>query len=136
MDLVGAYSNPSDQLERLRTLLELPHATRPERSPPPPKQAQKRTDVAELVAAYEVGGRVKKLAVQFGIHRTTVTDILQREGVALRPPGIHPDNLPEVIHLYREGWSLAELGRTFDVSRSTVTNTLRRVGEPLRRRQG
>lgn len=75
MDLVVAYSNLPDHLERLRALLNLPQAATPNRSERPPKQAQKRLDpegVAELVAAYAAGGKVKKLAAQFGIHRDTV----------------------------------------------------------------
>jgi lambda repressor-like predicted transcriptional regulator len=101
-----------------------------------PKQAQTRLDaegVAQLVAAYEAGGRVKQLARQFGIHRLTVSSTLQREGVTLRPRGIRPDDLPELIRLYRAGWALARLAIKFDVSPSTVTNTLRRAGVPIRR---
>jgi lambda repressor-like predicted transcriptional regulator len=136
VDLVRAYSNPSDQVERLRLLLELPRDARRERHQRPPKQAQTRLDpegVTQLVAGYQAGGRVKQLARQFGIHRLTVSSILQREGVALRPRGIHPDDLAEVIHLYGKGWALARLAAKFDVSPSTVTNTLRRAGVPIRR---
>ena len=48
------------------------------------RQAQKRLDadgVADLVAAYVAGGRVKKLATQLGIHRDTVHNILERSVV-------------------------------------------------------
>jgi hypothetical protein len=67
------------------------------------------------VAAYQAGGLVKNRAVQFGIHRTTVTDLLEREGVSLRSPGIRPDHVPEAICLYRQGSSLAQLARRFDI---------------------
>jgi lambda repressor-like predicted transcriptional regulator len=133
---VRAYSNPSDQAEHLRALLELPRAVRRERRQRPQKQAQTRLDpeeVAKLAAAYQAGGRVKQLARQFGIHRYTVSSILQREGVTLRPRVIHPDDLPEVIRLYRDGWALARLAAKFDVSPSTVTNALRNAGVPIRR---
>jgi len=39
-----------------------------------------------LVATYQAGGKVKRLAAEFGIHRTTVSAILKRH--VLRPPGI------------------------------------------------
>ncbi len=136
VDLVRAYSNPSDasdQVKHLRSLLDLPRAVRRERHQRPRKQTQTRLDpeeVAKLVAAYQAGGRVKQLASQFSIHRLTVTSILQREGVTLRPRGIHPDDLPKVIRLYEDGWALARLAIKFDVSPSTVTNTLRRAGVP------
>jgi lambda repressor-like predicted transcriptional regulator len=136
VDLVRAYSNLSDQVEHLRVLLALPRAADRERRQRPPKQAQTRLDrgaVAQLVAAYQAGGRVKQLARQFGIHRLTVTNILQREGVTLRPRGIHPHDLPEAIRLYGDGWALIRLAVKFDVSPSTVTNTLRRAGVPIRR---
>jgi lambda repressor-like predicted transcriptional regulator len=116
--------------------MELPQAVGSDHRQRPPKQSQTRLDpeeVAQLVAAYEAGGRVKQLARQFGIHRLTVSSILQREGVTLRPRGIHPDDLSEVIRLYREGWPLARLAAKFDVSPTTVTNTLRRAGVPIRR---
>jgi lambda repressor-like predicted transcriptional regulator len=109
---------------------------RRERRQRQPKQAQTRLDpeeVAQLVAAYQAGGRVKQLARQFGIHRLTVSSILQRAGVTLRPRGIHPDDLPELIRLCEEGWALTQLAARFDVSPSTVTNTLRRAGVPIRR---
>jgi lambda repressor-like predicted transcriptional regulator len=107
-----------------------------ERRRRPPKQAQIRlgpNDVAQLVAAYEAGGRVKQLARQFGIHRLTVSSILQREGVALRHRGIHPDDLSEVIRLHRDGRALARLAAMFDVSPSTMTNALRRAGVAIKR---
>jgi hypothetical protein len=76
VELVKAYSNQADHVERLRALLDLPQAARPRRLERPPKQAQKRLDpdgVARLVAAYAAGGRVKKLATQFGIPATPCT---------------------------------------------------------------
>lgn len=94
VDLVGAYSNPSDHVERLRSLLDLPRAARPRSTERPAKQAQTRLDpegVAELVAAYTAGGRVRKLATQFGIHRGTVHNILKRQGV-LRSLGVQPED--------------------------------------------
>ena len=90
----------------------MPRTARRERRHCPPKQPQtrlNREDVTQLVAAYQAGARVKQLAEQFGIHRLTVSSILQREGVRLRPGGIHPDDLPEVIRLYQDGWALARL---------------------------
>jgi transposase-like protein len=134
VELVKAYSNHADHVERFRLLLDLPRAARPRTLDRPPKQAQRRLDpegIARLVAAYEAGGRVKRLATEFGIHRDTVHNILKREGV-LRQPGIQPEDLPEAIRLYHDGWSLARLAAEYDVSPSTVTNTLRRIGVAIR----
>jgi len=108
---------------------------RPERRQRRSKQAQERVrdeEVARLVAAHRAGTGIKKLAVEFGVHRDTVHNVLTREG-ALRRRGIHADDLPEVTRLYRDGWALARLAVKFDVSRSTVTNALRRAGVSIRR---
>jgi transposase-like protein len=134
VELVKAYSNHADHVEGLRSLLDLPGATRPRRPERPPKQAQKRLDpegVAELVAGYRAGGRVKKLAAEFGIHRDTVHNILKRQGV-LRQPGIQLGELPEVVRLYEEGWSMARLAGEFGVSPSTVNRALRKAGASIR----
>jgi hypothetical protein len=88
--LVRAYSNPSDQVEQLRLLLKLPSAARRERRTGPRKQVQRRLSddkIGQLIAAHRAGTGVKKLAVQFGIHRDTVHNVLTREG-ALRRRGI------------------------------------------------
>jgi lambda repressor-like predicted transcriptional regulator len=138
VDLVRAYSNPSDlsdQVEHLRSLLDLPRAARPERRQRPQKQVQRRLsdeEIAQLVAAHWAGIGVKELAVQFGVHRDTVHNILTREA-ALRRRGVQPDDLPEVIRLYQHGWALARLAARFEVSPSAVTNALRRAGVPIRR---
>lgn len=135
MDLVRAYSNPSDQVERLRSLRGLPRVVRRDRGERPSKQAQKRLsghEAAKLIGAHKAGTRVKELAIQFGIHRDTVHNILTREGV-LRRRGIQPDDVPEVVRLYQDGWALARLATKFDVSSSTVNRTLRQAGVPIRR---
>jgi DNA invertase Pin-like site-specific DNA recombinase len=135
VQLVKAYSNPSDHVERLRRLLDLPRAARPKAADRASKQAQKRLDAEEvdqLVAAHLAGAGVKKLADLFGVHRDTVRHILKRNG-ALRRRGIRPEDLPEAIRLYEDGWSLARLATKLNVSPSTVTNTLRRAGVVIRR---
>ncbi len=67
-----------------------------------------------------------------GIHRDTVHNILERQGV-LRPRGLQPDELLEAIRLYQDGWSLGRLATEFDVSPSTVNRALRQAGVPIRR---
>jgi DNA-directed RNA polymerase specialized sigma24 family protein len=134
VELVKVYSNHADHVERFRLLLDLPRAATPSSPERTPKQAQRRLDaegVAELVAAYAAGGRVTKLATQFGIHRDTVHNILKRQGV-LRSSGIQPGELPEVVRLYEDGWSMARLAAVLDVSPSTVNRALRRAGASIR----
>jgi lambda repressor-like predicted transcriptional regulator len=73
-----------------------------------------------------------KLAAEFGVHRDTVHNILERQGV-LRPRGLQSDELLEAIGLYEDGWSLARLAVEFNVSSSTVNRALRQAGVQVRR---
>lgn len=101
----------------------------------PPKQAQRRLGPdaeAVLVATYQAGGKVVQLGAEFGIHRDTVHNILERQGV-LRPRGLQPDELLKAIRLYEDGWSLARLAVELDVSPSTVNRALRQAGVQIRR---
>lgn len=134
MDLVGAYSNHPDHVERLRGLLDLPQQASPKVSERPPKQAQKRLgpdEVDRLVAAHLAGAGVNKLAARFGVHRDTVHHILERQRV-LRRRGIQPGDLPEAIRLYEAGWPLARLAAELDVSPSTINRALRKADVAIR----
>jgi hypothetical protein len=61
VDLVQAYSNLPDHVERLRALPDLPQAVSPTRPERPPKQGRKGAlgpdAEAVLVATYQAGGR-------------------------------------------------------------------------------
>lgn len=139
MELLEVYSNRTHELGKLRKLLNLPKAARPEPRHPT-KQAQKRLapdEVAELLRAYQAGGRTKQLAIQFGVHRTTVTGLLKQHDVSFRPPGLGPADLSEAIRLYEAGWSLARLGQHFGVTgHNTISDALRRAGVSIRPRRG
>ncbi len=47
----------------------------------PPQRRLWPADIDDLIAACQTGGSINKLAVEFGIHRTTVTGHLDRHGV-------------------------------------------------------
>jgi DNA-directed RNA polymerase specialized sigma24 family protein len=82
--------------------------------------------------AYRDGQTIKEVAVGYGIHRTTVTALLSRQGVKLRRTGLTSEEIPEVALLYKEGWSLARLGARFDVNAATVWRALREAGIAMR----
>ena len=52
------------------------------------------TEVTELIKEYEEQASVKDLAKRFGIHRLTVTALLQRHGVELRRTGLAAEDIP------------------------------------------
>ena len=45
---------------------------------------------APLIERYRAGARIKELALRFGARRTTVSSLLGRHDVELRPVGLSP----------------------------------------------
>jgi hypothetical protein len=85
-----------------------------------------------LINAYEQQVPVKELAQRFGIHRLTVTALLQRNGVELRRSGLVASEIPRAAELYRQGWSLARLGASYGVDPTTVWRALCAAGVAMR----
>jgi lambda repressor-like predicted transcriptional regulator len=99
------------------------------------RQAQVRLDPHQanaLAAAYRAGNATKELATRFGIHRTTVTAVLQRLGVEQRQKGLSDEQVAEACRLYPEGWSLARLSERYDVTDMTVRRYLLLAGIVMR----
>jgi len=94
------------------------------------RQHQRRltAEVVELVQVYRAGSSMHELAVQFGVHRTTVAACLRRLAIPLRRQGLYGDDLAEAIKLYQDGWSLARLGDKFGCDAETVRQALKRRG--------
>jgi DNA-binding transcriptional regulator LsrR (DeoR family) len=85
-----------------------------------------------LTAAYRAGMATKELAAQFGIHRATVTAVLQRLSVEPRQKGLSDEQAAEACRLYPEGWSLARLAERYDVRDMTVRRYLLLAGVVMR----
>ena len=94
--LRGSLSNPS---KGLRDLLSVgwrqPHFNKiagqgldvTERSElTQPNKKLSPTEIEELAARYRVGGTVRSLAADFGVHESTARRYLRRRGVVLRGP--------------------------------------------------
>jgi transposase-like protein len=88
------------------------------------------------VAAYQAGSRLHELAPRFGISRSTVGKHLRTRGIDTKPPGLHPDDVPEAARLYRTGWPLARIAEKFDTTADTVRRQLLKEGVRIRDTQG
>ena len=138
MDLVGAYSNRSEQGQLLRTCLALsPNQAGVVRSRPRGK-CNRLTEEAvfELCAEYRSGATVYELAAKFNIHRLTVSANLERSGVKRRMQSLTSAQIEDAVRLYRSGQSLSKVGEKLGCSAETVRQALIRIGEPVRRRNG
>jgi Mn-dependent DtxR family transcriptional regulator len=76
------------------------------------------SEMSKLIKEYEQGALVKELAERFGVHRVTVTALLERHEVELRRSGLVREVIPIVARMYSQGWSCARLGELFDVDAS------------------
>jgi hypothetical protein len=118
VEVVHLHSN---LLPGLQTMVQLRvKATASQRSGKqlPYRQSQIRLNPQQanaLATAYRAGKETTELAAQFGIHRATVTAVLQRLGVEPRRYGLSDEQVAEACRLYPEGWSLARLGERYNV---------------------
>ena len=139
MEVLGRYSNLCDQGKRIEDVLGIVPKRHSEVHFRTPRQVQHRLnldEVDDLVRRYRAGVKVGELAAHFGVHRDTVSEVLDRHGVVRRQAGLAPDLLSEVIALYRAGSSLATIGAKMSVDPGTVALALRKAGASLRPRRG
>jgi DNA-binding transcriptional regulator LsrR (DeoR family) len=135
VELVRLYSNPKGGLERLPSLVARATLTPRPRKQHKVRQAQVRLDPLRanaLATAYRDGKMTKELAALFGIHRATVTAVLQRLGVKPREKGLSDEQAAEACRLYTEGWSLARLAEKYNVTDMTVRRYLLLAGIVMR----
>ena len=92
------------------------------------------TAIVDLVEAYQAGATISQLAVEFGIHRTTVTGHLDRHGVPRHCEHTAWDDeiLKQAAELYATGSSLADVADQFGIDAQTVANRFRRAGVAVR----
>jgi transposase len=90
------------------------------------------TRVANLVDGYRAGATMNDLADRFGIHRTTVTQHLHRNSVAIRQRGLDDHQVDHAIRLYQQGLSLVRVGARLDVHAETIRRALRARGIQMR----
>ncbi|MHA3019674.1 hypothetical protein ACXPWS_05315 [Mycobacterium sp. BMJ-28] len=112
-------------------------APRPVVTRPAPRTKRLTSDeTADLCRRYVAGRAAFELARDFGIHPTTVTATLKREGVEIRQRGLTDEQIDEAEKLYRDGQSLARIGQHFRVDHGTVWCQLKKRGVKMRDTHG
>ena len=79
---------------------------------------------AGIIDRYQTGTPMATLAQEFGVHRRTVRELLDRRGIERRLRVMTPTQIDDAIRLYQQGASLAEVGRRFGVEHSTIRKHL------------
>lgn len=133
------FSNRSDQGRSLRKLLQRPPSGLKTVRTRTPRKTARRLDAHEidaLVDGYRAGLTVYELACRFRIHRSTVSLILERQGVSRRYRRLEGERFSQAEKLYLAGRSLSQIGDELGVNRSTVALALKKAGVQLRPRPG
>ena len=104
----------------------------------PPQRRLSPTDLDDLLEAYKAGATINQLAVEFGIHRTTVAGHLDRHGVPRHSELTvwDDDILREAAEMYATGLSLTDVAHQFGIDAHTVASRFRRAGVAVRPRRG
>jgi hypothetical protein len=137
--LSARYSNHSDQEKRIREVLqiELRRSTKPRTQTSRQIQRQLSTEeLRVLLDGYEGGIPINGLAQQFGTHRSTVLDHLNRSFARRRYPALDHQSIEVAQQLYRAGLSLSDVGRLLEVHASTVRSAPMNAGIQMRDRHG
>jgi hypothetical protein len=139
VELPGPYYNTNAQVRDLERLVkQLPQRTSPESATAAlgrrPRTAKQQS--AQLVASYREGASLRELGARFGIHPDTAAVILRREGVAMRPKGLSPEQVASAVKLYGAGWSSARIGDRLGFNGTTIIATLRKHNMQIRDVQG
>jgi lambda repressor-like predicted transcriptional regulator len=92
--------------------------------------------IIEMSRGYQAGATLKEIASRYGVHRTTVSSILKKEGVQIRNQSLGPEAIASAVELYRSGLSLAMVGSKLSCDASTVRLVLLRSGVALRDQHG
>lgn len=96
----------------------------------------RKDEIAALASYYRSGVAIADIAKQYGIHRATVTAIVERNQIGLRTRGLSEAQVLQAIVEYQSGDSLKTIGERYGVHPSTINNTLKRHGVALRKRNG
>lgn len=132
--LVEAYSTKSVDTPYLRKLAiaaEYPTV----RSRPIVRQARRMTpgDTAAFAEAYRQGENVREWARKLGVHRSTLHEIVRRQGLERLPSEVTPEQ--RVLgEAYEQGATLAELAALHKMGPNRVARQLRAAGIELRPR--
>lgn len=97
-----------------------------------PRLSRSRSD--EIVEAYRAGERHQEIATRFGVHRSTVTRVLQAAGIGPAGPVLGERMVGEVEAFYAAGYSVVVTARHFGVSRNTLLAFMDRHGLTRRER--
>jgi hypothetical protein len=140
VEVIAMFSNPSDQGERLRQLVEVasrrPKGVRVQTTRRVSSRHLRVPQVREIVAEYLAGSTVYELSEQFAIRRQRVSTILKREGVQVRRPVFTQEEITTAKDLYSLGYSCQAIANQLGRNHGTIWRALTKMGTKMRDTHG
>ncbi len=147
MDLSRSLSNPSKALKTLISRVsrgKRHRVIRPARAshsdvrgPVRDKTLKHQTRLTyplrqKVIETYVAGTPVKEIAREFGIHRTTITQIALAAGLSMRNQKLSPASKREAKRLYESGLSLTKVAKQLDISPAGARDAIIETGGTMR----
>lgn len=141
MELGGQSSKLAPRLRRalmvVRTVRLRPakgrvRACRPTRQVVQPNERQ----LAAAEARYAEETNLRDLALELGVSRVRLADLLRKRGVRIRNASPTPDEVTEMVRHYESGESLERIGERLGFNGGTVRNRLAARGVAMRDSHG
>lgn len=142
VDLLQVLSSPSLLLNgMLNKGTSVETAPPADRSPVRKLQTQHRMiedEVVRMLADYVAGQSVGQLAKSHRLHRTTVLEHLERNGIDRRPHirKLTDKQVARAAQLYATGFSLVDVAKQFNVNAATIRREFAKAGIAVRPRRG
>lgn len=92
-------------------------------------------ELREIVSLYQSGKTTRELGEMFGVCKTTIVNLLRKQGVAVTRSKVQAKlNAEEVISLYENGYTSGKIAKQFGVNPQTILNCLRNHGVKIKGR--
>ena len=141
MDLRGLFSKLAPRLRRalmvVRTVRLRPSEGRV-RDRRKTRQVAQPNDrqLAAVETRYAEGAKLRDLALELGVSRVRLADLLRQRGVRIRNASPTPDEVAEMVRRYESGESLEQIGKRLGFNGGTVRNRLVARGVAMRDSHG
>ena len=92
--------------------------------------------LAAVETRYAEGAKLRDLALELGVSRVRLADLLRQRGVRIRNASPTPDEVAEMVRRYESGESLEQIGKRLGFNGGTVRNRLVARGVAMRDSHG
>lgn len=107
----------------------------PEPSRVPTRSLRRRLSpqtIEELVTRYTGGDSIRALSREYGVSRSGLCGLLQKEDVTLREQGVSREGVENAVRLYKSGLTIRQVAEHVGYSYGTIRTALHEHGVALR----